>query len=259
MLDTLNNLVPALVIGGLLFFMTWESWLPYFTHGPDRMRQRWRNLGMVAVAFVANLTLGFAGAWPAAWSEANNVGLLHRLLGQSWPAVVLGIFVVDLALYAAHVSMHKVPTFWRFHRVHHADTEMDSTSGLRQHPLEALYVAGVFAIVMPALGVSRASIIIYTTIALPWFLLNHSNIKYPRWFERTVSWLMSTPDWHRVHHSAYQPETDSHYGCVFSVWDRLFGTTRQTQVEAITFGLERYREPGDQTVWKLLKMPFGRS
>jgi sterol desaturase/sphingolipid hydroxylase (fatty acid hydroxylase superfamily) len=179
-------------------------------------------------------------------------------LGQSTLAVVLGIFLFDLTLYASHVSMHKVPTFWRFHRVHHADTEMDSTSGLRQHPFEALYVAVVFAIVTPVLGISRASTIIYTTIALPWFLLNHSNIRYPDWFERGASLLMATPDWHRVHHSAYQPETDSHYGCVFSVWDRLFGTTRKTQIETITFGLEKYREPNDQTVWKLLKMPFGR-
>jgi sterol desaturase/sphingolipid hydroxylase (fatty acid hydroxylase superfamily) len=154
--------------------------------------------------------------------------------------------------------MHKVPTFWRFHRVHHADTEMDSTNGLRQHPFEALYVAVVLAIVMPALGISKASSLIYTVIALPWFLLNHSNIKYPARFERHASLLMSTPDWHRVHHSAHQPETDSHYGCVLSIWDRLFGTTQQTRIEAIRFGLDRYREPNDQTIWKLLKMPFGR-
>lgn len=258
MLDTLNNLTPALVIGGLLFFMTSETWFPYFKHSPGRKRQRWRNVGMVGVALVANVTLGVVATFPAAWSEAHNFGLLHRLLGQSTLPIVIGIFLFDLTLYASHVSMHKVPTFWRFHRVHHADTEMDSTSGLRQHPFEALYVALVLALVTPVLGISRASIIIYTTIALPWFLLNHSNIKYPAWFERAVSLLMSTPDWHRIHHSAYQPETDSHYGCVFSVWDRLFGTTRKTQIETITFGLERYREPNDQTVWKLLKMPFGR-
>src|SRR5262245_24908175 len=238
--------------------MTSEAWFPYFSHKPGRHRQRWRNVGMVGVALVVNIALGVLATFPAAWSESHNFGVLHRLLGQSTLPIVIGIFLFDLTLYASHVSMHKVPTFWRFHRVHHADTEMDSTSGLRQHPFEALYVALVLAIVTPVLGISRASIIIYTTIALPWFLLNHSNIKYPASFERRASLLMSTPDWHRVHHSAYQPETDSHYGCVFSVWDRLFGTTRKTTIEAITFGLERYREANDQTIWKLLKMPFGR-
>jgi sterol desaturase/sphingolipid hydroxylase (fatty acid hydroxylase superfamily) len=257
MLDTLNNLTPVLLIGGLLFFMTLETWRPYFQHGPGRKRQRWHNVGMVGVAAVANLSLGAVVVIPGVWSEANDFGVLHRLLGQSTLAVVLGIFLIDLTLYALHVSMHKVPTFWRFHRVHHADYEMDSSSGLRQHPCEALYVALVLAIVVPALGISRASSIIYTTIALPWFLLNHSNMKYPSWFERGFSLLMSTPNWHRVHHSAYQPETDSRYGCVFSVWDRLFGTTRKTQVETIRFGLDEYRARIDQTVGSLLKMPFG--
>jgi sterol desaturase/sphingolipid hydroxylase (fatty acid hydroxylase superfamily) len=111
--------------------------------------------------------------------------------------------------------------------------------------------------VLALLGVPLVSYLIYTTIALPWFLLNHSNMKYPRWFERWGSLLMSTPNWHRVHHSSYQPETDSHYGCVFSLWDRLFRTTSKTPVESIRFGLDKYREPGDQTVWALLRIPFG--
>src|SRR5262245_52731428 len=103
---------------------------------------------------------------------------------------------------------------------------------------------------------SKASNVLYTTLALPWFLLNHSNMKYPAWFERCGSLLMSTPNWHRVHHSAYQPETDSNYGCLFSIWDRLFGTARQAQVETIRFGLEKFRDPSDQTIWELLKIPF---
>jgi sterol desaturase/sphingolipid hydroxylase (fatty acid hydroxylase superfamily) len=212
---------------------------------------------MVAVAMVVNISLGLVVVVPGAWSESNNFGLLHRLLGQSTLAIVIGIFFFDFVLYALHVSMHKTPTLWRFHRVHHADYEMDSSSGLRQHPFEALYVTLAFVIAVPLLGISKASSVIYTTIALPWFFLNHSNIRYPAWFERGGSLLMSTPNWHRVHHSAYQPETDSHYGCVFSLWDRLFGTTRKTNVEAIRFGLEKYRGPNDQTLGKLLKMPFG--
>ena len=99
------------------------------------------------------------------------------------------------------------------------------------------------------LGVPLVSYLIYTMIALPWFLLNHSNMKYPAWFERWGSWLMSTPNWHRVHHSRHQPETDSHYGCVLSVWDRLFGTTRKTNVESIQFGLDRF--PGIQPADRL--------
>ena len=152
--------------------------------------------------------------------------------------------------------MHKVPALWRIHRVHHADTELDASSGIRLHPFELLYLLGLHGVVLSLLGVPLVSYLIYTTIALPWFLLNHSNMQYPAWFEHWGSWLMSTPNWHRVHHSSYRPETDSHYGCVLSVWDRLFGTTRKADVGSIQFGLERFRGPDEQTVWALLRMPF---
>jgi sterol desaturase/sphingolipid hydroxylase (fatty acid hydroxylase superfamily) len=257
-LDFLNSVTPVLVIGGLALFMTLETWMPYFQHGAGRRRQRWRNVGVVAVALAVNIALGGVAVIPLAWSEANGVGLLHRLAGQSVLAIVVGVFVVDLSLYTAHVLMHNVPTFWRFHRVHHADTELDSTSGLRQHPLEAMFTTAIMVIIPPTVGVSLLSLAIYTTIALPWFLLNHSNVRYPDWFERMGSLLMSTPNWHRVHHSARQPETDSNYGCVFSVWDRLFGTARRVEVERIQFGLERFRDSSEQTIAELLKMPFRR-
>ncbi|MBI5915399.1 MAG: sterol desaturase family protein [Bacteroidetes bacterium] len=257
LLETLNNIAPLLIIGSLAIFMTVEKYLPYFEHGMGRGRQRWHNVGMIAIAFVVNAVVGGLIALPVVWSEANNFGLLHRLLGQGPLAIILGIFLIDLTNYALHVTMHKVPALWRIHRVHHADTEMDASSSLRLHPFELLLQMGVQALFLPLMGVSMASFIFYFVLALPWFVLNHSNMKFPAWFERWGSLLMSTPDWHRVHHSSYQPETDSHYGCVFSVWDRLFGTTSKLAVvERIQFGLNNFREPGEQTVWKLLKMPF---
>jgi sterol desaturase/sphingolipid hydroxylase (fatty acid hydroxylase superfamily) len=212
---------------------------------------------MIAIASLVNAAIGTFGVLPMAWSEANQFGLLYRLGEPSLSTIVIGVFLADLCSYTLHVTMHKVPTLWRIHRVHHADTELDASSGIRLHPFELLYLLGMQGMVLALLGVPLVSYLIYTTIALPWFLLNHSNMKYPRWFERWGSLLMSTPNWHRVHHSSYQPETDSHYGCVFSLWDRLFRTTSKTPVESIRFGLDKYREPGDQTVWALLRIPFG--
>lgn len=256
LLETLNNLTPLLIIGSLAIFMTVEKYLPYFEHGMGRGRQRWHNIGMIAIAFVVNATVGGLVAIPVVWSEQHSFGLLHRLLGQSPLAIVIGILLIDLANYALHVTLHKVPVLWRIHQVHHADTELDASSGLRLHPFELLLQMANLALFLPLLGVSMASYIFYFTLALPWFVLNHSNMKFPAWFERYGSLLMSTPDWHRVHHSSYQPETDSHYGCVFSVWDRLFGTAGKADIECIRFGLDWMREPGSQTVWKLLKLPF---
>lgn len=256
LLDTLNNLTPVLIIGSLAIFMTLEKYLPYFEHGMGRGKQRWHNIGMIAIAFLINAVVGSLIAIPIIWSQENNFGLMHRILGQSTLAIVLGIFLIDLSGYLLQVIMHKIPALWRIHRIHHADTEMDATSSLRLHPFELILQLAVQAVLLPLLGVSIASFIFYFTLALPWFVLNHSNIKFPYWFERIGSLIMSTPDWHRVHHSSFQPETDSHYGCLFSIWDRLFGTGGKVNVEKIQFGLDKFRGPGDQSVWQLLKMPF---
>ena len=205
-LETLNNLIPILAITSLALFMTLEIWVPYFKYGTDRGRQRWRNVGMVAIAFLLNAVLGGLFVMPIIWSQESNFGLLHRLLGQSPFAILIGIFMIDLLLYVTHVTFHKVPAMWRIHPVHHGDTELDASSGLRLHPFELMLLLGMQAVALPLLGVSIESSILYNVLALPWFLLNHSNMKFPAWFERWGSLLMSTPDWHRVHHSRYQPE-----------------------------------------------------
>jgi sterol desaturase/sphingolipid hydroxylase (fatty acid hydroxylase superfamily) len=256
LLRSLNDLTPVIAIGSLAIFMTLERWLPYFEHGAGRGRQRWHNLGMVAIAFLLNATLGGLTLLPVVWADANQFGLMYRM--DVWPplAIVVGVFVIDLGAYALHVTMHSVRIFWRFHRVHHADVALDASSGLRLHPFEFVLLTSVIAITMVLAGAPMASIIIYNTLALPLFVMNHSNMKYPAWYERWGSLFLVTPDWHRVHHSSHQPETDSRYGCVFSIWDRLFGTAARADSGAIQFGLERFRGPQEQTVWQLLKMPF---
>ena len=256
LIQTLNDLTPVIIIFFLALFMTLESYLPYFEHGGWRKKQRLRNLGVVGIAFVLNGLLGAGITSVIMGAEARHFGLLQWVLPAGPLALVLGMLFIDLNSYCFHRLYHRVPFLWRIHRVHHADTEMDSTSGLRLHPFEFLIQSLTQVTVLPLLGVSLSSFVLYFTFALPWFLLNHSNIKFPAWFERYAAWVLVTPNWHRVHHSAYQPETDSHYGDVFTFWDRLFGTARQADVEHMTFGLERFRENGEQSVGGLLRMPF---
>ena len=257
LIQTLNDLTPVIIIVFLAVFMTLERYLPYFEHHKTRTKQRWRNLGIVGTAFVLNGLLGGGITAVILSAEENHFGLLRWVLPNA-PVLttILGMFLVDLNSYVFHRLYHRVPVLWKMHRVHHADTELDSTSALRLHPFEFLFQALTQIIVLPLLGVSITSFVLYFTFALPWFLLNHSNIKFPGWFERYASWMLVTPNWHRVHHSSNQPETDSHYADVFTIWDRLFGTAQQAEVEKITFGLEKFRGDGDQTVGKLLKMPF---
>lgn len=255
-ISTLNDLTPVIIILFLAVFMTLERYLPYFEHSGRRNKQRWRNLGIVGIAFVLNGLLGAGITGVIMSAEAHHFGLLQWVLPGSLPAIVAGMLFIDLNSYAFHRLYHRIPFLWRIHRVHHADTEMDSTSALRLHPFEFLIQSFTQVTVLPLLGVSLYSFVLYFAFALPWFLLNHSNIRFPAWFERYASWILVTPDWHRVHHSSHQPETDSHYGDVFTFWDRLFGTDAGADVEKITFGLENFREQSDQTVGQLLKMPF---
>ena len=255
-ISTLNDLTPVIIIVFLAVFMTLERYLPYFEHSDRRNKQRWRNLGIVGIAFVLNGLLGAGITGVIMSAEAHHFGLLQWALPGSLPAIVAGMLFIDLNSYTFHRLYHRIPFLWRIHRVHHADTEMDSTSALRLHPFEFLIQSFTQVTVLPLLGVSLYSFVLYFAFALPWFLLNHSNIRFPAWFERFASWILVTPDWHRVHHSSHQPETDSHYGDVFTFWDRLFGTDAEAEVEKITFGLENFREQGEQTVGQLLKMPF---
>ncbi|OWY22155.1 hypothetical protein BVG80_11555 [Sphingobacteriales bacterium TSM_CSM] len=257
LLSTLNDLTPVIVIVCMALFMTMEHYLPYFEQGAFRKKQRTRNLVIVALAFVLNGILGTGIAGVIMTAGSRHFGLLYHILPEnSLIAIVSGIFFIDLNSYAFHRIYHKIPFFWRFHRVHHADTLVDSTSGLRLHPIEFLLQSLTQVTVLPLLGVSITSFVIYFVFALPWFLLNHSNLQFPAWFERYGSLLLVTPNWHRVHHSNYRPETDSNFGDIFTIWDRLFGTARKADVEKMTFGLENFREEGDQTVGGLLKMPF---
>jgi sterol desaturase/sphingolipid hydroxylase (fatty acid hydroxylase superfamily) len=136
LLNRLNNLTPVIAVGSMTIFMTLERWLPYFEQGAGRGRQRWHNLGMVAIAFVLNATLGGVALLPVIWADANQFGLMYHMAVSPAVAMVLGVFLIDLCAYGLHVTMHSVRLFWRFHRVHHADVALDASSGLRLHPFE---------------------------------------------------------------------------------------------------------------------------
>ena len=257
-IETLGELTPVIIIISLALFMTLESFLPFLEHGRHRKKQRWHNIGNVALSFVLNAALSGVIASCILLADKNGFGLLHVLQLPLWVSFTIGILLCDLNSYAAHRLYHRVPLFWRFHRVHHSDTELDSTSALRMHPFEFVFQALTQATLLPLLGVSMASYVIYFTIALPIFIINHANLKYPVWFEKVFSLIFITPAWHRVHHSSHQPETDSNYADVFSFWDRLFGTHKMADVRRIQFGLDKQRDPKEQTFLAQLKTPFKR-
>jgi len=222
---------------------------------------RWpSNLGIVAVnTLVARLIFPTAAVGLALLGEARGWGLLNLIELPFWLSVIIAVVVMDFVIYLQHVMVHAVPALWRLHRMHHADTDFDVTTGARFHPIEivismVLKLATVAALGPPALGVLIFEVLLNATA-----MFNHGNWKLPLGLDKGLRLIVVTPDMHRVHHSNIAAETNSNFGFNLPWWDRLFGTyTDQPAAghEAMTIGIEQFREPAELRLDKLLIQPF---
>jgi sterol desaturase/sphingolipid hydroxylase (fatty acid hydroxylase superfamily) len=153
--------------------------------------------------------------------------------------------------------MHRVPLLWRYHRVHHSDPMVDVTTTIRQHPGESVirYVSLVAASL--ALGASPAAFAVYRGWSVLNGLLEHANIRVPPRFDRFMSLVTTWPNMHKIHHSRRPHETDTNYGNIFSIWDRVFLTfTPSHRGTSISYGLDEFNDARSQTISGLLAMPF---
>ena len=222
---------------------------------------RWpHNIGLllVDVALLRVLAPGAAVA-VAITAEAGGWGLLNAVPLQGWLAVVLGVVLLDLAIYFQHVMFHAVPTLWRLHRVHHADLEFDITTGTRFHPVEILISTAIKCAAVAAIGAPVISVLIFEVLLNATAIFNHANASVPERVERWLRWLVVTPDMHRVHHSVYYDESSSNFSFNLPWWDRLFGTYRaQPKMghAAMTIGVDAFRSPEDSRLDRLLIQPL---
>ena len=191
--------------------------------------------------------------------EARGWGLLQIMALPAWATIGLGFIAMDGAIYLQHVMFHAIPALWRFHRMHHADQEIDVTTGVRFHPIEILMSLGIKFGVVAALGAPAVSVVIFEVLLNATSMFNHSNVRMPVWLDRWLRWIVVTPDMHRVHHSIVVRETNSNFGFNLPWWDRLFGTYRDQPDaghKAMTIGIEQFREPTEQRLDRMLTQPF---
>lgn len=189
--------------------------------------------------------------------EERDGGLLHGLPG--WAGITAGVILLDVAIYWQHRILHMVPLLWRLHRVHHADTGFDVTTGVRFHPFEIALSMGIKLGLIALLGVPALAVLIFEVLLSAGSLFTHANIELPDRFERRLRWLVVTPEMHRIHHSVHRDETDSNFGFHLSLWDRLFGSYRADPRDGHTrmaIGLPEFRDRRDQSLWALLLNPF---
>ena len=238
----------TLLITGCVVLWSLESLVPLYRAGDGRVRRALPNAGLTVLLLLTNLALSVLVAGVARFAEANRVGL------PAWVEVLTGIAALDLFAYVAHVLLHRMPLAWRFHRVHHSDPAVDVTTAFRQHPGETVWRVLWQLPAIVILGLPLWIVVLYLMVSAANAQLEHANIRVPEKLDRWLRILFVTPNMHKVHHSRLQPETDSNYANIFSVWDRLFGTyTRRVDFAALRYGLD---DADDATFVGLLRMPF---
>jgi sterol desaturase/sphingolipid hydroxylase (fatty acid hydroxylase superfamily) len=222
---------------------------------------RWpHNLGVVVVdAIAVRILIPGAAVGAALIAAGNGWGLFHVAGLRLSIASLLGFLALDLVIYAQHVAFHKVPLLWRLHRMHHADLDIDVTTGLRFHPFEILISMLIKIAVVIALGIPPIAVFAFEVVLNATSLFNHGNVSMPAWLDRAVRLIVVTPDMHRVHHSILPRETDSNFGFNLPWWDRLFGTYRAQPAaghDAMTIGIEQFRDPRELGLDRMLFQPF---
>lgn len=190
---------------------------------------RWSsNLGIVLLnTLIVRVTFPTAAVGMATLSAEKSWGLLNNFAVPFWIAVPLAVVAMDFVIWLQHVMVHAVPLLWRLHRVHHADLDYDLTTGTRFHPLEIVLSMGIKFATITLLGAPVLAVVIFEVLLSACATFNHGNIRLPEWLDRSLRWVLVTPDMHRVHHSVEVDEANSNFGFNLPWWDRLFGTYRE--------------------------------
>jgi sterol desaturase/sphingolipid hydroxylase (fatty acid hydroxylase superfamily) len=249
--------LTALIFGGLA---AWEVLAPRRARTIDRL-QRWpHNIGVLIVdALLVRLLIPTAAVGAALFAAGNGWGLLNQLQLRLSIAAVLGFLILDLVIYAQHFAFHHVPLLWRLHRMHHADLDVDVTTGVRFHPIEILISMGIKIAIVLAFGIPAVAVFVFEVALNATSMFNHSNAAMPSWLDRILRLVVVTPDMHRVHHSILRQETDSNFGFNLPWWDWLFGTYRrepQAGHDEMTLGIPLFRDPKELRLDRLLTQPF---
>jgi sterol desaturase/sphingolipid hydroxylase (fatty acid hydroxylase superfamily) len=199
-----------------------------------------------------------AAAGVALFAKQRGWGLLNAVDWPIWAEAAVAVVVLDFVVYLQHVMFHAIPALWRLHMVHHADLDLDASSGVRFHPGEIVISLGIKASAIVALGAPPLAVLIFEVVLNATSIFNHSNLYLPLGLDRVLRLIVVTPDMHRVHHSTVVRESNHNFGFNLPWWDRLLGTYQPQPGaghEGMDIGLSQFREERRQGLWGLLAMP----
>jgi len=257
--DVPTEFRAGILISGILLFWILEGTVPLFRFG----YKKWRHAGINLFLTLTTMIIGFGLAGALLFASdlvaRNEFGLLYIFDLPLWGQLVLGVLLMDLiGAYLVHWTEHKVKWMWKFHLVHHSDTTVDVTTGLRHHPGETVFRIGFTILAVMIIGAPMWIIMVYQSLSVLFAHITHANINMPRGIDRALSWVFITPLMHKVHHHNMQPLTDTNYGNIFSFWDRIFGTFAQVEdTTELVYGIDTHMEPEENDkMGNLLKIPF---
>jgi sterol desaturase/sphingolipid hydroxylase (fatty acid hydroxylase superfamily) len=251
-----GDLQVALFFGLFILLAVAERLIPCRRDGLVR-RWRWpANIGLTVLNLIVlgSLPISFIAA--AQWAQTQGLGVLNLVALPVSLAVLVNLLLRGLLSFLTHFLMHKVPMLWRIHRVHHLDTEMDVSTTVRFHPIEFIINLSIGFPFIVVFGLSPWMLVLYELFDICVTLWSHSNLRLPAGIDRVLRYLIVTPNLHRIHHSTWQPETDSNFSAVFPIWDIVFGTFRptpRTDHDIMPLGLEEIRgSRANQLLWLLV-------
>ena len=248
------------LVSGMLLLWLVEGAIPLIAL--QYKKSKWRHAGINLSFTVMHLLIhtGFAVliVLLSDWCASQGFGLTHWLQASTLGTIVITFLVLDFfGGWLVHLVQHKARFLWRFHMIHHSDNNVDVTTGLRHHPIESVLRGVFFLAGVLVAGAPIYAVMIFQTLLVLATQFTHANISLPGWLDKIVSYIVVSPNMHKVHHHWQQPYTDSNYGAVLAIWDRLFRTFLKLDAKDIRYGLDRhYPNEQDENFMLLMKKPF---
>ncbi len=257
-----ENISPVnravIIISGITFFWVIEGIVPFKFLNYKKWIHSIPNFLLTLTTIIVNFFFAFLLVFASDWSNENSFGIIHFINSSTLVSVIVGLLLLDLiGAYLPHLVQHKVKLLWHIHIVHHTDHKVDTTTANRHHPLESV-VRFIFTFIgIFVSGVPIGLVLLYQSISVLASQFNHANIQISNRLDNILSYVIVSPNMHKVHHHFKLPYTDSNYGNIFSIWDRIFGTYMELDKSKIKYGVDTdFDEKLNSKFISLLERPF---
>ena len=249
----------SILLGGIVFFWILEGMIPLYSFRYKKINHALLNIFFTTTTAIIGFGFAFLLLKSTLYVGGEQIGVIHIFNLPIWADVIISLLLLDLiGAYLVHFIQHKIPWMWKFHLVHHSDMNVDVTTGLRHHPGETVFriiftIIGVFVS-----GASIGMVMLYQSLSVLFAHITHANISIPKKIDVILSYILVTPNMHKIHHHYEMPLTDSNYGNIFSIWDRLFNTfSFINKQKSVVYGIDTYMDKSEtNNLGILLSIPF---